>query len=235
MTRATLIAALAAAAICLSSPAQARTHLELGLELSPTMVQDPAFEAFSEDDLRAVSFGFDARVEVASLWRNAKLLPVIGYRVALDEGAPYGVLDTSLTTHDLFAGLRLRGWLKPALGVFLQVTGGACWIRAEGSLTEYLGDGSRTSYDGDDVTWSVGGLAGLEFRLSPAMLERRGVRRFNFGGEIGGGYLRRGEVEIDPSLGGGDENSLPVGQTESWGALNLSGWVFQIGVTLSFF
>lgn len=232
----TIVFLAAAVVISVISPvASADAHLELGLDVSPTLVQDPAFEAFSSSDLRSDRFGADLRVEVASFWRNIKLLPVIGYRISLDDGSPYDQFDTALQTHDLFAGLRFRGWFKPWMAAFLQVTGGACWARMEADISDINGGMGLDEYRARDVTWTVEGLVGLEFRLSPAFLARRGITRFNFGGEIGGGYLRRGEMQIDPELGGGDEHSLPVEQIEPWGDVNLSGWVVQIGLTLSFF
>ena len=227
--------AVVGALLALGRDAAADVKLELGIDLSPTLLQDPAFEAFSSDDLRSDRFGGDLRLQVASLGNNIKLLPVVGYRVSLDEGDPFYQMETVLQTHEAFAGLRFRGWFKPWLGAFIQVTGGACWAVVEGGIETWEGEGAREDYSAEAVTWTVEGLLGVEFRLSPAFLARRGVTRFNFGGEIGVGYNRKGEMEVTPKLEGGDENSLPVRQTEPWGAVNLSGWVAQVGITLSFF
>lgn len=235
MIRVIAMTMIGLALLAVSPRVQADTHMEIGVAATPTVVQDPALEAYSETDLRMGRFGGDIRLEVASFWRDIHLLPFIGYRGALDEGYPFGMIETGLKTHDFFAGFRLRGWFQPWLGVFVEASGGLLLARMTGDISIDEGTGARSRYEDDQLTWSAGGLLGMELRLSPAMLTRRGVTKFNFGGEIGAGYVRRGDIEFSPELSGGDEHSLPVESTADWGDINLSGWVVQIGLTFSFF
>ena len=228
-------AAALAVIICVSPSLRADPHLEVGFAASPVIIQDGGFEAFSEDLLRADRFGVDVRVEVATFWKNVHLLPLVGYRFALNEGRVYDMMDTRLATNDFFAGLRLRGWFQPWLGVFVQATGGVSLLRMGAEIDDVSGVGARSEYEDDAVTWSAEGLLGLELRLSPAMLTRRGVERFNFGGELSFGYVRKGAVGFEPDPTGGDDYSLPVEGTADWGELNTSGWVIQVGLTFSFF
>lgn len=234
-----LLALAAAAALAtVGGAAAARQHLELGLALTPTMFHDPAYEAFSTSDLAVTRFGGDLRFEVATIAGHVRLVPLIGYRYSWDEGSPYDTLETRIATNDFLAGLRLRGWIGNWFGVFLEGHAGLLWARVTGDVDvgydTYDYAGARERYRDDVLTWTAGGLAGIEFRLSPAMLNRRGVERFNFGAELGVGYIGRGDLEIEPSLEGGDEHALPVGQTADWGTLDLSGWMIQLGVTFSF-
>ncbi len=235
MIRVTAITIIGLALLAVSPGALADTHLEIGLAATPTVVQDPALEAYSEKDLRMGRFGADIRLEVASFWRDIHLLPFIGYRGAVDDGDPFGMMETGLKTHDFFAGFRFRGWFQPWLGFFLEASGGLLLARMTGDIWSAEGTGAKSRYEDDQLTWSAGGLAGMELRLSPAMLTRRGVTKFNFGGEIGAGYVRRGDISFSPELTGGDEYSLPVESTADWGEINLSGWFIQVGLTFSFF
>jgi hypothetical protein len=243
MTRAAFLTALAAAALCAASAASAGadgTHLELSAGLSPTFVQDPAYEALSEDDLRAERLGADLRVEVAR-FGYFRLVPFLSYRGAGDRGSPYQILDTRLLAHDFAAGLRLRTWFRSWIGMFLEVEGGVTYLKLEGNLDEddEFDDGSgpraRDEYSDEAATWLVGGLLGLELRLPPSIFRRRGIDWLDFGIEIGGGYLRRGEAELAPALGGGDENSLALAAPAGWGKVDLSGWVVQVMFTVSLF
>jgi hypothetical protein len=235
MIRVTAMTIIGLALLLVSPNAQADIHLEIGVAATPTVVQGPALEAFSEKDLRMGRFGGDIRLEVASFWRDIHLLPFIGYRGATDEGYPFGMVETGLNTHDFLAGFRFRGWFQPWLGFFLEASGGLLLARMTGDIWIDEGTGARSRYEDDQKTWSAGGLLGMELRLSPTMLARRGVTKFNFGGEIGAGYIRRGDISFSPELVGGDEHSLPVESTTDWGEINLSGWVVQVGLTFSFF
>jgi hypothetical protein len=237
-TSALAAAALAAAVVVGATGAAADKHLEVGLALTPTIFHDQGYEAFSASDLAVTRFGADLRFEVATVAGHVRLVPLIAYRYSFDEGSPYDTLETRIKTNDFLAGLRLRGWIGDWFGVFLEGHAGLVWARVRGDVDvgydSYDYVGARERYTDEALTWSAGGLAGIEFRLSPAMLTRRGVERFNFGAELGVGYIGRGDLEIEPTLEGGDEHSLPVAQTADWGTLDLSGWMIQIGVTFSF-
>jgi len=237
-SKAIITLAIVAVASTVGARAEARQHLELGLGVTPTMFHDPAYEAFSSSDLAVTRFGGDIRYEVATIAGHVRLVPLIGYRYCWDEGYPFDTLSTRLVTNDFLAGLRLRGWIGNWFGVFLEGHGGLLWARLRGEVDvgydTYAYEGARDEYADDQLTWTAGGLAGIEFRLSPAMLSRRGVERFSFGAELGAGYIGRGDIEFEPTLEGGDEHSLPVGQASSWGSVDLSGWMIQVGVTFSF-
>jgi len=239
MTRALCLASLVAAMLCAAPAAFARvdgTHLELSAGITPMFIQDPAYEAFSADDLRAERVGADLRVEVAKLG-YIRFVPFIAYRGARDEGSPYGVVDTRFAAHDFAGGLRIRTWFRSWIGVFLEVEGGVTYVKADGELDDVDDDapGMRSEYSDRVATWLVGGLLGLELRLPPAVFKRRNVDWLDFGIEIGGGYLRRGEINLDPELEGGDDNSLALADPADWGGLNLSGWVVQVMFTVSLF
>jgi len=166
-------------------------------------------------------------------------VPFIGYRFGLDEGDPFHMIDTRIVTSDFLAGLRVRGWVLSWLGLFAEAHGGLFWVRLNGEVSDdsYLyeeGAGVRDKYQDDEFTWTAGGLAGLEVRISPRWLKSRGVTWFDFGAELGAGYIRRGAVAFKPELSGGDEHSLPVGQTADWGELNMSGWFVQLGLNFTF-
>jgi hypothetical protein len=208
------------------------THLEIAGAVTPTFVQDPAYEAFSGADLRAERAGVDVRAQVAELGTIA-LVPFLSYRGAGDDGDPYGVLKTHLGAHDFTAGLRLRAWFRPWLGAFVQAEGGLTYARVHGRL--YDSDSAREEYSDDATTWCAGGLLGIELRLPPSLFEKQEIDWLDFGIEVGGGYLRRGEIDVSPALGGGDANSLPVADTADLGGLNLSGWTVQVALTVSLF
>ncbi len=170
MIRVTAMIIIGLALLAVSPGALADTHMEIGLAATPTVVQDPALEAFSEKDLRMGRFGVDIRLEVASFWRDIHLLPFIGYRGAMDEGYPFGMIETGLNTHDFFGGFRFRGWFQPWLGVFLEASGGLLLARMTGDIRIDEGIGARSRYEDDQLTWSAGGLVGMEFRLSPELV-----------------------------------------------------------------
>jgi hypothetical protein len=233
-----LCACLVVACLTAASAAFARvdgTHLEVAAGITPTFIHDHAYEAFSRDDLRAERFGADLRVEVVKLG-HFRLVPYFTYRGAVDDGAPYEIMNTSFGAHDFAAGLRLRTWFRSWIGAFLQAEGGVTYVKMDGTLNGGSGSpGMRSEYSDKAATWLVGGLLGLELRLPPAVFKRRGVDWLDFGLEIGGGYLRRGEIDLDPALEGGDENSLELADTADWGGLNLSGWTVQVAFTVSLF
>lgn len=237
----TVITLIAAIALVLAAAAAAAdVKLEVGLEVTPTELQDTGYEAVSSDDLSLLRAGGDIRLDTGSV-SGVHFVPLVGYRFGIDEGNPYYVLDTRLVTSDFIAGLRVRGWLLSWLGLFVEAHGGLFWARLRADLDSYYDGyayddsvGVRQRYEDDEFTWTAGGLGGVEVRLSPRWLKQRGVTWFDFGAEIGAGYIRRGTVAFKPVLKGGDEHSLPVGQTADWGDLNMSGWFVQLGVTFTF-
>jgi hypothetical protein len=235
----TLSLCILAAALVAAASASANSdgvHLELAGGLTPTFVQDPGYEAFSEDDLRAERLGADLRVEVVKLG-YFRLVPFVSYRGAADEGSPHRIMDTTFAAHDFAAGLRVRTWFRSWIGAFLEVEGGVSYVKMSGELEDVddSAPGMRADYSDKAATWLVGGLVGVELRLPPAIFKRRNVDWIDFGLEIGGGYLRRGEIDFSPDLGGGDDNSLALADPADWGGLNLSGWTVQFMFTISLF
>ena len=239
MTRTAIAITVAAALLVAAHAAAADVKIELGLGVTPTELQDTTYEAVSSDDLRLIRAGGDIRLDTGSVG-GIHFVPFIGYRFGYDEGYPLYVLDTRIMANDFLAGLRVRGWLLSWFGLFAEVQGGLLWVRFDAEVSDdggYMYDdlaGVRDTYHDDEVTWSVGGLLGAEVRISPRWLKQRGITWFDFGAELGAGYLRHGAVAFKPELGGGDEHSLPVGQTADWGEVNLSGWFIQLGVTFTF-
>ena len=218
-----------------SHRAEADEHIELALGVNPTVLQDEAYEAFSGTDLAYTRFGADARFEVVDLGKGIRLVPLIAYRFGYDNGGLYDFLDNRIKMHDFLVGLRLRGWFVSWFGVFVEAQGGLFWAQTQMTIESgTTGTASRDRYHDSSLTWCAGGLGGLEFRLSPRWLARRGVRRFGFGVELGAGYLRRGDLEMEPRVAGADEHAIPLAQGPSFGSLNLSGWSVQAAVSFSF-
>lgn len=212
--------------------------LEVGLAITPTMLQDTGYEAFSTDNLSTARFGADLRFEVVS-FGGFKLLPFVGYRIARDDGSPYHIVDTNLTLHDFAAGLRLRKGLLSWLSFFFEAQGGILLANMDASPTRsgdypYGDMGSRQDYKDTQFTWSAAGMAGVELQISKNWLRSRGVRKFGFGGEIAAGYVRRGDMAFEPEIEGGIDNAIEA-ETRPWGEVNLSGWMIQIGVAFKFF
>lgn len=238
-----LVIAIFIAVLSISATKTAKAQpLELGINASPTIYTDQAYEGFSADDLYSIRFAGDLRLEVANLG-GFKIVPFLGYRFGSDTGSPYYILDTELTMHDFLGGFRVRKGLVKWMGVFLELSGGVLWVQMNASPYEgydgsygYEGSGvgERDEYKDNQITWSAGGLVGLEFYLPKAWMRSRGVKRFNFGGEIGAGYIRRGDMTFEPTLEAGTDNSIDS-TTLAWGDLNLSGWVIQAGVSFKFF
>jgi hypothetical protein len=211
-------------------------RLEIGLVGSPMWLQDEHYEAFSTDELFISRFGLDIRSEVGAL-AGFSFVPLLGYRFASDEGLIFWDIDTELTMHDIFAGLRVRRELLSWLGVFLQIDAGALvtGMNAQMTTNEFpYSLGSRDSYEDRQVTWSAGAHIGLETYISRRWLESKGVDWFCFGGELSFGYVRRGDLTFDPDLEGGDDNALFAETLGDWGEVNLSGLVLQLGAVIYF-
>ncbi|MDJ0763260.1 MAG: hypothetical protein QNJ97_09755 [Myxococcota bacterium] len=213
-------------------------RLEALLAVTPTVLQDDTYEAFSVDNTVALRFGADLRLKLATRG-GFDILPLIGYRFAIDEGEPYGILETELLTHDFQAGLRIRRDLVSWLAVFVQASGGLLMANLAGRVQNndaYLLDQSsdRSKYTDRGLTWEAEGSAGLEVRIFQACLNIPGFKRLGFGAELSGGYLRRGNLEFSPELQDQGELALPLVAGPSWGHINLSGWFVQAGASLKF-
>ena len=220
-----------------SVTASARAErLEVGLAFTPTVFQDAGYEAFSEDNLSALRLGADIRAQVAEI-AGFRFVPFVGYRFSTDGGNPYYIVDTEFNTHDIAVGLRVHKGLLSWLAVFAEVSGGlvVAQLDAFGHGYDYSGEiDARTDYTDRQVTWMAQGLAGAELRLPKTWLRSRGVERFGFGVELAAGYTGRGDMTFDPALESGDDNAIET-VDHSWGSVNLSGWMIQVGASFKFF
>lgn len=217
----------------------AAERLELGLAMTSNWMTDEHYEAFSEDNLYAGRFGLDVRVEVANL-SGFKIIPLLGYRYSHDSGDMFWSLSTDLNSHDFNLGVRVRKGLFPWMALFAEVTGGVLVAAMTGELQDESSYGYSSTveplhqYEDRAVTWAVGAMAGVEFTMSRSRLRRRGISHFCFGGEISGGYVRRGDLSFEPTLGGGDAFAIDSTSVGSWGAFNLSGGVAQLAFNFYF-
>jgi hypothetical protein len=237
MRRSLTILISVTASVAMSSSISAEP-LEVGLSVAPTTLQDHNFEAFSENDLVSIPFGIAVRFEIAEPG-GFKILPFVGYRFAYDRGNPYYILDTKLLAHDFDAGFRVRKGVLSWMAVFLEAFGGVLWADMSGTPDDdydfQYGDlGARQDYEDDRITWSVGGIGGVEMYMSKSWLRSRNICKFDFAGEIAGGYVRRGDMTFEPGLESGIDNALDA-ETRPWGDINLSGWIIQAGVSFLFF
>ncbi len=223
------------AALLLNLNSAAAEPLEVNMALTPTVLQDAAYEAFSEDDLSALRMGVDLRFEVANL-DGFKLLPLLGWRIATDEGYPYQASNTELLLNDLFLGLRVRKGILSWLGVFVEAQGGLTWvdIEAKSDMEMHGALAQRQDYKDSQLTWAAGGHAGIELQIPKSWLRKRNVKKFNFGGELSAGYIRRGDIDFHPKLEQGPQNAIQA-NTQPWGNLNTSGWTIQIAANFRFF
>ncbi len=232
--------------LLVSGPVSAE-HIELGMAAGPLMVMDKNFEAFSSDNLVLGTLGVDLRSEIGQVGGFA-FVPFLGYRFGHDSGMMYNTLDTELYSHDLRLGLRVRKDVISWIDLFVEGFGGVLIGRMYGSLygsdisydgyyrpssnSEYLG--LQDSYKDQRVTWSAGGLLGVEMHMSRQWLKSRNVNHFCFGGEIAAGYTAHGDLEFNPKLSGGDGNSIDTESAGSWGGVNTSGVIVQIAGSLYF-
>ncbi len=229
---------LLAAMISSAAAAAHAERLELGLAMTSTWIHDESYEAFSTNNFHTGRFGADIRTEVANL-KGFRIIPFLGYRFAFDTGNPYWSLDTTLKSHDFMLGLRVRKGIFSWMAAFAELQGGALLYTMDAELESpgiYFSDlAPLYRYADRSVTWSVGALLGLEFTMSRTRLRRRGITRFCFGGEVAGGYIRRGDISFNPSLRGGGANAI-VGETVGdWGTLNPSGGMMQFAFNFYFF
>ena len=212
-------------------------HLETGAYLTTTTVLDDSFEFFSDDTMVLDSWGLDVRAELWNVNGTLHLLPVVSYRYANVGGSPHlpaGLMNTSLILNEVDAGLRGRVWFLPWLGGFAQLQTGISHIAMEGVINNAGQEGMYNKYRDKDVEWNIGALMGLEIRISPWRMERAHIDWLNIGAEIGVGFIKRTEANFSPTLKGGDELSLTNIQTVDFGNIDLSGIVFQAGLTASF-
>ena len=220
---------------CMSAAAD--RHLEVGGYLTTTTVLDDSFEFFTTDYMVLDHWGLDLRAEVLEIRDTLHLLPFVSYRYTSTNGSPmltYEPMDTALSMHDVDAGLRGRVWFLPWLGAYTQLYTGISRVFMSGEINNGGESGMLNEYRDKSTEWNIGAGLGVEVRLSPWLLEKSNIRRFNFGGELGVGFIKRTETKFNPTLEGGDDLSLTNVHTTQFGSVDLSGVVFQMGLTISF-
>ncbi len=231
----------AALLIILVAGSAGAERLEAGLSLDPSWVHNDRFKEFSDNEAFIFQSGLDLRSEVGDV-KGFKFLPLIGYRYERVSGTVGWFLDTELQLHDFFLGLRVRKGLLSWLAVFAEAKGGVLLASLDGWLEPQYGGysgwdslESRDNYTDRAVTWSAGIAAGLEAYISRSWLRSRGIRRFTFGGEMAFGYLRRGDLTIDPLLEPGGEDAIGGETLGGWGELNASVMVLHFALSFYFF
>ncbi|MBN2342296.1 MAG: hypothetical protein JXX29_14670 [Deltaproteobacteria bacterium] len=226
--------------VSISATALAKPHVEISALGTTNTILDDSFEFFAIDTMVHDTWGVDVRVEVLEIKDVLHLLPFVAYRYGASTGYPEwvtGTVQTDLATHDLDVGARMRGWFLPWLGAYAQLFTGISHIQMEADATSdyaYNTIGSRHLYRDDKTKWNLGATVGMELRISPRLLKQHGITRFNFGGEMGVGFMKRMTTNFNPSLEGGDDLSLDRADTVNFGDIDLSGVVFQFGLTVSF-
>ncbi len=221
----------------------AAEKLEIGLAATPLIVRDKNYEAFSEHNLIQGRFGTDLRTQVGSA-KGFQFALFLGYRFGKDSGTMYDDMVTDLMSHDINLGLRVRKAVIPWMSLFGDIYAGTLIGKMNAEIQGWMIDsysytsshlGMQNTYTDTKATWAVGGRIGLEMHFSRQWLASRNVKRFCFGGEMAVGYAGYGDLEFDPSISGGDSNSIRIVSAGSWGGVNLSGASFQIAGSLYFF
>lgn len=205
-------------------------RIEVSATLSPVFTGDPGMQAFDTSDPLQPRIGADLRVNVLR-FAGFDLLPLLAYRFSATEGS-LGSIDTRLELHDLAAGLRLQRELASFLSFFAEATAGLVIANMQATVWDAMS--LRTKARDTERSWEAGGGIGLVVGPSRAYLERRGMKRFSFGGELSGGYQARGDLSFSPRLQDADENGLDTGPSTSWGAVDASGWYAQMAFTVRF-
>ncbi len=212
-------------------------HLEFGIYMAPAIVFDHNYEFFSSDSMALMNHGADLRFDTGEIGGRFHFLPFVSFRHNHDTGEPMiadAYMQTVFNANDLCGGLRFRGWFLSWFGAYVQGFGGATFVHMKGDLDDMRATMFNT-YQDDDTVWNAGGGIGVEFRISPAVMKKHGITKFNFGGEIGVGFIMRGDINFKPVLEGGDELSLTDVRSVDFGNFNTSGVTINTGITFNFF
>jgi hypothetical protein len=218
----------------LAAPAARATDVRLGAGMA--WVQDASFDAFWEDDLLSRLDACISYTVVAAMPFRLDVEVGYGYAGYLEATDSFVALDTTLTVHDFYAGLRASlapadaEWVRP----YLRVQGGAAL-----GLASFL-DVAATSasrFEASDVGGLVYGGAGVEFVLPMTALLDDAPEVLSeplaFGIYIEGGYFYRTALSFSPSLPAPDDDAaaadrIPVAGFSA-GDVGLSGGELRIG------
>jgi len=230
-----LLMALGLALSLVAVPGAARaTDVRLGAGMA--WVQDASFDAFWENDLLSRLDACISYTVVAAM--PFRLDAEIGYGYAgyLKASDPFASLDTTLTVHDFYAGLRASiapsgaDWVRP----YVRVQGGAS-LGLASFLDVSATDAAR--FEAADVGGLVYGGAGVEFVLPMTALLDDAPEVLSeplaFGVYIEGGYFYRTSLSFSPSIPAPDDaaaaaDRIPVAGFSA-GDLGLSGSELRIG------
>jgi hypothetical protein len=218
----------------LAAPAARATDVRLGAGMA--WVQDASFDAFWEDDLLSRLDACISYTVVAAMPFRLDVEVGYGYAGYLEATDSFVALDTTLTVHDFYAGLRASlapadaEWVRP----YLRVQGGAAL-----GLASFL-DVAATSasrFEASDVGGLVYGGAGVEFVLPMTALLDDAPEVLSeplaFGIYIEGGYFYRTALSFSPSIPAPDDDAaaadrIPVAGFSA-GDVGLSGGELRIG------
>ncbi|MBI5499666.1 MAG: hypothetical protein HY907_05455 [Deltaproteobacteria bacterium] len=232
-----LAAALAAAlGVALLPASAAATDLRLGADLA--WVRDSSFDAFWENDLLG-------RLDLCLSYTPLALGPFrldveVGYGYAgyLSAVSNFDQVRSSLSIHDVYAGLRASfapeeaSWVRPYARVQGGLAIGLGSFADEGPRADPLAEPLRSS-EADDLGGLVYGGGGVEFALPLGALMDEPPELLSepmaFGVFVEGGYFYRTPLDFSPSVSSSDDpDRIPV-QGFSAGDLDLSGGELRVG------
>jgi hypothetical protein len=218
----------------LAAPAARATDVRLGAGMS--WVRDTSFDAFWENDLLS-------RLDVCLSYTVVAAMPFrldvevgYGYSGYLEATDSFVSLDSTLTVHDFYAGLRASlapadaEWVRP----YVRVQGGTAL-----GLASFLDTGVANAqrFEASDVGGLVYGGGGVEFVLPLTALLDDAPQVLSeplaFGIYVEGGYFYRTALSFSPSIPAPDDDAaaadrIPVAGFSA-GDVGLSGGEFRIG------
>jgi hypothetical protein len=235
----TMIACLCALFMAVAhTTAAAEPRLELGMAVAPVFISDESWEFFDNDFSPLTQFNLDLRVRAFTIANTVSLLPFVSWRIGGSDGRVFidaSRMKTDIQVNDLFGGLRVKGWFKPWIGAFAQVGLGASFIKMSADIPLTENSYGDYRYEDDKAKFFLSGLMGAELRVSPAVLEKHGVKRFNFGGEFAMGLIKRSGTVFKASATGADDQAIVPDNEINFGSINLTGFALQFGLNLYFF
>jgi len=214
-------------ALLLAAPARA-TDVRLGADVG--WARDASFDAFWENDLFSrLDVGLAYTVLAAGPLRLDVELGY-GYAGYLEATSSFDAMTSSLTVHDVFAGVRASyapegvSWIRP----YAHVQGGVSIGLASFSDS---GAGSTTFEDGD-VGGMVYGGGGVEFVLPLDVFMDEPPEPLSeplaFGLYLEGGYFYRTPLGFSPSTPSGGDDTIPI-RGFTAGDVDLSGGELRLG------
>jgi hypothetical protein len=215
--------------LLLSAPAARATDVRLGADVG--WARDASFDAFWENDLFSrLDVGLAYTVLAAGPLRLDVELGY-GYAGYLEATSSFDGMTSSLTVHDVFAGVRASyapadaSWVRP----YVHVQGGAAIGLAA------FRDASAPdapSFEDGDVGGLVYGGGGVEFVLPLDVFMDEPPEPISeplaFGLYLEGGYFYRTPFAFSPSTPSGGDDSIPI-RGFTAGDVDLSGGELRLG------